>query len=109
MYGLPAPHRPVSGTSPRAPHRLTTGHPVPPPLLQHALPPAGVQLRHRSRLETVRVPRAIVDREEQSARCCSYPLQNDAPPLWPGLHSLPTARLRSHTSERLLLIEWSGL
>src|SRR6266536_2657913 len=30
MYGLPGAHHPVSGTSPRVPHRLTTVHPVPP-------------------------------------------------------------------------------
>src|SRR3989440_11571523 len=61
MSGLPGSRRPVSGTSPRVPHTLTTVHPVTPPLLQRALPPAGVQLQHRSHLETVRVPRAIAD------------------------------------------------
>src|SRR5437588_12499511 len=38
MYGLLGAHPPVSGTSPQVPHTLTTVHPVPPPLLQHALP-----------------------------------------------------------------------
>src|SRR5207248_7244599 len=109
MYGLPGSHRPVSGTSPRVPHTLTTVHLVTPPLLQNPLPPAGVQLRHRSRCETVPGGRAIVDSAEQNARCCVSPLQSDVPPLWPDLHSLPTARLRSHTSGRLTQIEWSGL
>src|SRR6266516_389459 len=45
MSGLPGSHRPVSGTSPRVPHTLTTVHPVTPPLLHNALPPAGVQWR----------------------------------------------------------------
>src|SRR5436305_4820404 len=109
MHAPPGSHHPVSGTSPRAQHKLTNVHLLLPPPLHNALPLGGVQLRHRSHLETVRVPRASAESEEQSAHCCSYPLQNDAPPLWPDLHSLPTARLRSHTSGRLLLIEWSGL
>src|SRR5438067_2195953 len=83
MSELPGSHHPVSGTSPRVPHTVTTVHPVTPPLLQHALPPRGVQVPHRSHLETVRVPRASAEREEQSAHCCSYPLSSDAPPLWP--------------------------
>ena len=45
-YSLLGSHHPVSGTSPRVPRILTTVHPVPLPLPQHALPPAGVQVRH---------------------------------------------------------------
>src|SRR5215467_1765791 len=108
MPGPPGSHHPASDTSPRVPHILTTVHPVTPPLLQHALPPGGVPLQHRSHLETGRVARAIADSEEQSAPCCSCPLQNDAPPLWPDPHSLPTPRLQSHTSGRLPQIEWLG-
>src|SRR5215467_1795789 len=98
MPDLPGSPHPVSGTSPRVPHTLTTVHPVTLPPLHTALPPEGMQLRHRSRRETVQVLRASADSAKQSARCCACPLQSDAPPTGPDLHFLPTARLRSHTS-----------
>src|SRR5215469_13683234 len=102
MSGLPGSHRPVSGTAPRVLHTFPTVHPATPSLLQHALLPAGVPWRHRSPLETARVPRVSADSEQQSARRCSHSLQSDAPPLRPDLHSLPTTALRSHTIGQLL-------
>src|SRR6266516_6735435 len=109
MSGLPGSRHPVSGISPRVPHILTTVHLVTPPLLQHALPPAGVQLRHRFPLQTERVPRVIADSKQRRVRCCSCPSPSDVPPPWPDLYSLPTTMQRSHTSGQLLQIRWLGL